>query len=326
MSRIFDALQRSERERSGTDTAPLPEGPELLRRAEREASSEWKVDTEPKAASSEVTGNGNHSSHENRTVVIDSAAVAGVTTLESLSAEERHRTIGKFQSIPISLSEQSRLVSVTDRESPTAEAIRLLGVRLRDLRRIKPLKKVLITSTIPQEGKSTIASNLACVLSRSKEERTLLIGGDLRRPTLSRTFGIHSSAGINDCIRGEKSIFESIHHLEGAGFWMWPSGAPTNNPLEVLQSQRLPVIMNQLATYFDWIIIDSPPILPLADTSVWMRQSDGILLVTRQGITEKKQLQKGLEALDSAKVLGALVNGANASEYSGYYYRTGDHS
>jgi capsular exopolysaccharide synthesis family protein len=234
--------------------------------------------------------------------------------------------MGQFQNYPFVLSEQSRLVSLTDRESPTAEAIRLLGVRLRDLRRVKTLKKVLITSTIPQEGKSTIASNLACVLSRSKEERTLLIGGDLRRPTLSKIFGVHSTAGINDCVRGEKTIFESIHHLEGAGFWIWPSGSPTSNPLEVLQSPRLPVIMNQLATYFDWIIIDSPPILPLADTSVWMRQADGILLVTRQGITEKKQLQKGLEALDPAKVLGALMNGAIASEYSGYYYRASGHS
>jgi capsular exopolysaccharide synthesis family protein len=309
----------------------LPEVPELLRRAERQASTEWK-DAEPQAASPAVMGNGNHSSHENgaavigSTAVIDSPAPAGATTLESLSAEERRRTIGQFQNFPFVLSDQSWLVSLTDRESPTAEAIRLLGVRLRDLRRIKALKKVLITSTIPQEGKSTIASNLACVLSRSKEERTLLIGGDLRRPTLSKIFGIHSVAGINDCVRGEKTIFESIHHLEGAGFWIWPSGAPNNNPLEVLQSPRLPVIMNQLATYFDWIIIDSPPILPLADTSVWMRQADGILLVTRQGITEKKQLQKGLEALDPAKVLGALMNGAVASEYSGYYYRASGQS
>jgi capsular exopolysaccharide synthesis family protein len=326
MSRIFDALQRSERERSGTDTAPLPESTELLRRAEREASSEWKDDRDPQADSSAVTGNGSHSSHGNRTAAIDSPAAAGAATLESLSAEERQRTAGRFQSIQISLSEDSRLVSLTDRESPTAEAIRLLGVRLRDLRRIKPLKKVLITSTIPQEGKSTIAANLACVLSRTTEERTLLIGGDLRRPTLSKIFGIHSSVGINDCIRGEKTVFETVQRLDGAGFWIWSSGGAINNPLEALQSPRLPVIMNQLADYFDWIVIDSPPILPLADTSVWMRQADGILLVTRQGITEKKQLQKGLEALDSAKVLGALVNGAIASEYSGYYYRTGDRS
>jgi capsular exopolysaccharide synthesis family protein len=325
MSRIFDALQRSERERTGTDAAPLPEGPELLRRAERQASTEWK-DAEPQTVPSDLTGNGNHSSHENGAAVVDSSVATGTATLESLSTEERRRTIGQFQNLQISLSEQSRLVCLTDRESPTAEAIRLLGVRLRDLRRIKPLKKVLITSTIPQEGKSTIAANLACVLSRTSEERTLLIGGDLRRPTLSKIFGIHSSAGINDCIRGQKTVFETVHHLEGAGFWIWSSGGADRNPLEALQSPRLPVIMNQLAAYFDWIVIDSPPILPLADASVWMRQADGILLVTRQGITEKKQLQKGLEALDSAKVLGALMNGAIASEYSGYYYRTGGHS
>ena len=80
--------------------------------------------------------------------------------------------------------------------------------------------------------------------------------------------------------------------------------------------------MDQLAANFDWIIIDSPPVLPLADTSIWMRMADGILLVTRQGTTEKKQLQKGLEALDPKKTLGALVNGATVSAYSGYYYRT----
>ena len=79
--------------------------------------------------------------------------------------------------------------------------------------------------------------------------------------------------------------------------------------------------MEQLATLFDWIVVDSPPVLPLADTSVWMRMADGILLVTRQGTTEKQQLKKGLDALDSSKVLGAIMNGSIASAYSGYYYR-----
>jgi capsular exopolysaccharide synthesis family protein len=325
MSRIFDALQRSERERSGTETVALPEGPELLKQAELQAASEWKG-VELQEIPPVVVPNGGHFKPESSVAVADSPAAAGTATLESLSAEERRRTFGQFQNFPILLSEQSRLVCITDRESPTAEAIRLLGVRLRDLRRIKPLKKVLITSTIPQEGKSTVAANLACALSRAKEERTLLIGGDLRRPTLSRIFGINSSVGIHECIRGDKTIFETVHFLDGAGFWIWPSGSAPSNPLEVLQSPRLPVFMNQLATYFDWIIIDSPPVLPLADTSVWMRQADGILLVTRQGITGKKQLQKGLEALDPAKVLGALMNGVIASEYSGYYYRAAEPS
>ena len=81
-------------------------------------------------------------------------------------------------------------------------------------------------------------------------------------------------------------------------------------------------MMAQLAAWFDWIIIDSPPVLPMADTSIWMRLADGVLLVTRQGTTEKQQLQKGLAALDSTKLLGALLNGSMASAYSGYYYRS----
>ena len=84
--------------------------------------------------------------------------------------------------------------------------------------------------------------------------------------------------------------------------------------------------MNELAKYFDWIIIDSPPVLPLADTSIWMRLADGIFLVTRQGTTKKQQLQKGLEALNPQKTLGAVFNGAAASAYSGYYYRASSQS
>jgi capsular exopolysaccharide synthesis family protein len=322
MSRIFDALQRSERERTGTDSRSLPEGPELLQRAERQASSEWKdleADISPQAAKS----NGSFSLHETAVALADAPAVSESPSLEALSAEEKRRQLGQFKSLPIALSEQSRLVCLTDRESPTAEALRLLTVRLRDLRRIKPLKKVLITSTIPQEGKSTIAGNLACALSHVTEERVLLVEGDLRRPSLSPMFGIHPNAGITECLKSEDGAAQGIYRLEGAGCWILPAGRVPGNPLEVLQSPKLPVLMNQLTIQFDWIIIDSPPVLPLADTSVWMRLADGILLVTRQGTTEKRQLRKGLEALDPAKMLGALMNGGVAAAYSGYYYRSG---
>jgi Mrp family chromosome partitioning ATPase len=78
--------------------------------------------------------------------------------------------------------------------------------------------------------------------------------------------------------------------------------------------------MSQLTALFDWLIIDSPPILPLADTSVWSRLADGILLVARQGITEKRQLQRGLEALDRQKLIGALLNSSHSSATSDHYY------
>ncbi len=79
-------------------------------------------------------------------------------------------------------------------------------------------------------------------------------------------------------------------------------------------------MMDQLTAWFDWIIIDSPPVMPLADTSVWMRLADGILLVARQGTTEKRQLQRGLEAIEPKKLIGALLNGSKRRTSSDYYY------
>jgi capsular exopolysaccharide synthesis family protein len=318
MSRIFDALQRQETERSGGDSTALPQGPDLLRRTERRVVSRWDADG-PRPASQATTSAKDGS-------LIDIAEAAGVAPepgiAEVRSLIERSAVLEKLPMLQISPTAQSRLVCLTDRESPTAEAIRLLGVRLRDIRHSRPLKKVLITSTIPQEGKSTISANLACALAQSTDEKVLLVEGDLRRPSLLRMFGVDGVPGITEYIQEEGSQLSDVYGLDDAGIWILPAGETAGNPLELLQSQRLQVLMQQLTAYFDWIIIDSPPVLPLADTSIWMRMADGILLVTRQGTTEKHELQKGLEALYPNKLLGAVLNGAIASTYSGYYYQS----
>jgi len=101
---------------------------------------------------------------------------------------------------------------------------------------------------------------------------------------------------------------------------MLPAGSAARNPLELMQSGALTTIMDQLEAWFDWIVIDSPPVLPLGDTTVWMRLSDGVLLVTRQGTTERKQLQKTLEALEQRKLVGALINSYSGVKQSDYYY------
>jgi len=319
MSRIFDALRRSESERSGSDLDMLPKGPDLLRRAENIAASRWEVAPFDKETEAKI-----HVEADYRAVLetARTAVAAGEPPLDrgGLPGAERVEVLSQFQSLSIAPPSQSRVVCLTDRENPTAEALRLLAVRLRDLRRVRPLKKLLITSTIPQEGKSTISANLACALAQATDERVLLVDGDLRRPSLTRIFGISATRGISEWLHDDDAALPDIFRLETAGIWILPAGNPRGNLLEALQSQRLPVLLEQQAAYFDWIIIDSPPVMPLADTSVWMRLSDGVLLVTRQGTTEKKQLQKGLDAIDSQKLLGALLNGTMASAYSGYYY------
>ena len=191
---------------------------------------------------------------------------------------------------------------------------------MRHLRRDRPLKKVLITSTIPQEGKSMVAANLACTLALRTQQRILVLEGDLRRPSLSQMFGLGRNSGIREWLEGDRSLTTSIYHLEGPDIWILPAGSAPSNALELLQSGRLSVLIDQLTALFDWIIIDSPPVLPLADTSVWMRLADGILLTTRQGTTEKRQLQRGLEAVESKKLIGALVNSSKHAADSDYYY------
>jgi len=330
MSHIFDALQRSEAERSGADLLPVPEATEMVRRAEHRATLKWEGAALPEQSNA-IKAKG---TDRNTPLGPPREQAVGTTSESSASVElsqneKRLEPFGQFQSLQVSLTPQSRLISLTDTGTPAAEAFRLLGVRLRHLRRDRALKKVLITSTIPQEGKSMIAGNLACTLAQRTQQKVLVIEGDLRRPSLAQMFGIGRNPGLSEWLENECSLTASIYHLEDRNLWILPAGSAPSNALELLQSGRLSTLMDQLSVWFDWIIIDSPPVLPLADTSVWMRFADGILLTTREGITEKRQLQRGVEAIEPKKLIGALVNSSKHAAISYYYYtpqtgRSGD--
>jgi capsular exopolysaccharide synthesis family protein len=229
----------------------------------------------------------------------------------------------QFPSVNISLPPDGRLVSLTDESCLAAEKFRLLGVRLRQIQQRRPLKKILITSTIPEEGKSLVCGNLAATLSSKKSQKILLLDGDLRRPVLASRFGLHGLAGLSEWLPGDSSSLPNIYHLEQAGLWFLPAGHPPDNPLELMQSRRLGDLLEQVCAWFDWVVIDSPPILPLADTTVWARFVDGILLVAREGTTEKRQLERGLQTLDKSKLLGVVLNGYTNADHTDYYQRYG---
>jgi capsular exopolysaccharide synthesis family protein len=226
----------------------------------------------------------------------------------------------KFQSVSVAVVPANRMVSLTEKESLGAEKFRFLGVRLRQLQQTRSIRKLLITSTIPEEGKSVVSANLAVTLARKEGVKVLLIDGDLRRPTLAPRFGLGKILGLSDWLQQDSRTADNIYYLEQPGFWLLPGGKPPENSLELMQAGRLSALMDQLSDRFDWVIIDSPPILPLADTSVWMRLADGILLVTREGVTEKRQLQRGLQFLDHSRLLGIVHNGSSDTSRSKYYY------
>jgi capsular exopolysaccharide synthesis family protein len=238
--------------------------------------------------------------------------------------QERHETpipSVDFPSLEVSVSPSGRLVFLIEPESLAAEKFRFLGVRMRQLQQARPIKKVLVTSTIAEEGKSMVSANLAGVLARRKRHKVLLIEGDLRRPVLTKQFGIGSREGLAEWLRGDTEFPSNIYHLNGPDFWLMPAGHPPSNPMELLQSGRLSSLMGQLEPLFDWIIIDSPPLLPLADTTVWQRLSDGALLVVREGTTEKNPLQRGLDILKKGDLLGVVLNGSSNGSHHNYYQR-----
>jgi len=320
MSHIFDALQRSEAERSGVDIPVLSEAIEMLQRAERRTTTKWATAALPGESDTTTTSAYSDPSCSFLKEPPDQIISVASSVTEPLRSEECLNPFEQFRTLQISLTPQSRLVSITEPDSPAAEAFRLLGVRLRHLRRDRTLKKLLITSTIPQEGKSMVSGNVSCTLAMRTQHKVLMLEGDLRRPALSKMFGLVKNSGLCEWLAGERSLTESIYHLKDPGLWILPAGSTPSNALELLQSRKLSTLMEQLTLWFDWIVIDSPPVLPLADTSVWMRLADGVLLTTRQGITEKRQLQRGVEAIEPTKLIGALVNSSHNAAASDYYY------
>jgi len=298
MSRIFDALQRSGLEQTGV------EYPDIV----SVATEVFETPQEP-APENQLLA---EQPPEFQRVLISMSETSGPETATN--------PLLAFPSLDTNVPPNSRLVNFTAPDSLAAEKFRFLGVRLRQLRQGKTLKKVLITSTIAEEGKSLVSANLAGVLARRKE-RVLLIEGDMRRPTLAQQFGLGRLGGLAEWLQNGQRTASNVYHLGGPDFWLMPAGDPPANPLELIQSGRLSQLMEQLEPSFDWVIIDSPPLLPLADTTVWSRLADGILLVAREGVTERKPLQRGLEILKKSDLLGVVLNGCSNSDHENYYQR-----
>jgi capsular exopolysaccharide synthesis family protein len=291
MSYIFEALQRAEIERSG---GSLPQNVDsvvdLLPGVEQEIARKQALSELPPPK------------------------------VESPEAE----TFADAKIISPVLAADSRLVCLTDQGGLPAEKFRVLGLKLRHLREQRKLKRIVVTGTAPEEGKSLVAANLALSQSRSRVLKTLLVDGDLRRPTVVSRFGFDPSLpGLSECLRGERQISEAVRKVDGTGLWILPAGRALENPLELMQSGRLPELLDRLGKFFDWIIIDTPPVVPVADTAFWMKLADGVLLVIREGVSEKKVVARALDSFDRATLLGIVVNSCSRSEHNDYYSRYG---
>jgi capsular exopolysaccharide synthesis family protein len=316
MSRIYEALQKAESERKLERREPelrIPEQPptSAMNSAAAVAEPEEELVSVPRFSNEPLIDA--PYSHE-------PAHFAGAGSLDLNSIPHR----------PWALS-LAQLPALLER-GPAVEQFRSLRSRIFELRDISPLKTILVSSGLPQEGKSFISTNLAMSLARHKNSKVLLIDGDMRRYTLHQILGCEPSPGLADYLAGKANITEVMQRPEAL-----PSPAPGAAPIlpnltfiaggnggdkaaDLSGSPRFGELIRQTAPYFDWIIVDSSPVLPVSDAVNLARSCDGVLLVARGGVTKFSVAQRAQSELKASNILGFVINAVLEMPQVGNYY------
>jgi protein-tyrosine kinase len=202
-----------------------------------------------------------------------------------------------------------------------AEQFRTLRARLYQIREQVPLKKILVSSALPKEGKSFVAANLAQVLVRQHGRRVLLIDGDLRVARLHSALGTVSTPGLGDYLLGEGDELSIIQRGPLENFFFIPCGRTVVQPAELISNGRFKLLMQRVETLFDWIIVDSPPAVPVSDANQLANSCDGVLMVVRSNATPYDTAQKARQEFAGKIMVGVVLNGITRAEsYATYYY------
>jgi protein-tyrosine kinase len=200
-----------------------------------------------------------------------------------------------------------------------SEQFRTLRSRLYQMRSSQTLRTLLVTSSVPAEGKTFVTNNLAQAIVRQPDRRALIIDADLRCSRLHVPLGAPASPGLTEYLKGEVDEMATIQHgLEG-NLCFIPGGSQVTNPSELLTNGRLRVLLDRVAPVFDWIILDSAPLLPVADSSFLADLVDGVLLVVRAGQTPAETAQRACQELQGRNVVGVVLNAVGPDHASGAY-------
>jgi protein-tyrosine kinase len=296
MSRIHEALKKAQEERAAQQLGHAANG--------QEPTEEQSQNSFAPAALLEVP--------ETPAAVEPEARLAGPITIEMLLARCPQRRWN--------LNPEMLLFAKSDEDNTGKEVFRTLRTRLYQVRAVQPLRTLLVTSALPGEGKTFVTSNLAQSLVRQRERRTLIIDADLRLSSLHIPLGAESSPGLSDYLLGELDEFAVMQRGRDENLFLIPGGKSIANPTELLGNGRFVKLIERLSPVFDWILIDSPPTVPVSDSSIIARYADGVLMVVRAGSTPFDLAQKACESFHDRPLLGAVLNrAAPRAGYGGYY-------
>ena len=221
----------------------------------------------------------------------------------------------------VKIPSSSRIVFHDDPHGPCADRFRLLRLRLQERWSAETLKTLLITSPLPNDGKSTVTLNLATALAERGKRTVLVIGADLYHPTLTEQLGLTARCGLAECLEEGLKPFSAIRRLEPLGWYLLPAGKARGNPTELLQGAVFAELKQELSRHFEWVLIDSPPAIPLADVLALKQRSDASLLVVRAGRTPTELVERAVTLLGRKHVFGIVLNGMQKLDhaYSKYY-------
>lgn len=214
------------------------------------------------------------------------------------------------------------LVAASAPHSLAAEQYRTLRTRLVLLEEGRLRRVLLVSSPAKGDGKSITAANLALTMAQEFNRRVVLVDADLRRPALQALFGIPDRPGLVDVLGGSASLEDALVLLPDVHLAVLPAGLAPAQPAELLGSAAMRRTLEALRSRFDRVILDVPPVLPLADVGVLAPQCDGVLLVVRAGVTPKPLIERALNTFDAERLLGVVLNESGAGEpeygYAGY--------
>ncbi len=213
--------------------------------------------------------------------------------------------------------------------SGPVEEFRTLRTRVNHLQTLQPIHSVVVTSPSPAEGKSFTAANFAISEAQLADNPTMLADFDFRRPIIHSFFGVDRAPGITDFLQGKVELHEIIKKIDGLDLYIMPAGEPVMNPLELLNLAVARRLLAQLPKIFNWVILDTPPLLFAADANLLSTLSHGTLIVVRIGSTTIDSVTRAMQSLCENNVLGIVVNGARRGElyskysyYHSYYYKS----
>ncbi len=273
MGKVYEALQRAEAER-GRRGAPVP-GIAAPSASARPSARARARDGSPACAT------GSRSLHE-------------PVELDDANAFNKRR------------------IALLQPESFVAEQFRSLRARLESLAAERPMRTIAVTSAMPGEGKTTAALNLALVTSMSVGRRVLLVDCDLRRPKVHVALGLQPECGLAEVLAGDAPLERAVMKVDGTNLEVLPVRGTPSNPSELLGSERMRTLVEELARSYDQIIFDTPPTLAMPDAKTVCELVDGVVFVVRADETPQDDVAAALDILDRRRILGMVLNGVDA--------------